>query len=148
MNRLICVSAGALALAACGGGGGGTDGGTPTDGGAAKGEYKLTVNAFTPHDGKKVLLKVKDATSGATLGGPVNATVSAGTANLTVPAVLETGKTYRVDFFVDNDNNGACDACGTAGGDHAWRRSVAGNAAGVSETFPHDTNWTPAVAPF
>jgi hypothetical protein len=125
----------------CGDSSGGGDGGS-------KGDYTLNLTSFTPHNGENIMLKVKSS-DGATTLGEADADIASGTATLTVPGVLEEGKTYRVDFFADTDGDGIYDepTSSTDFPNHSWRRTVTGKSAGVTESFPHDADWTD-ISPF
>ena len=66
----------------------------------AKGDYKLNLTDFAAHATEASYLKIKDATGATTLAS-VNTTVDAkGSATFDVPAILDEGTTYRVDFAI------------------------------------------------
>jgi hypothetical protein len=122
---------------------------------AAKGDYKLNLTAFAPHASEATYLKIKDASGATTIASAMTTIDATGMGSFTVPAVLDEGVTYRVDFFCDHTP-----ASGTGGAyvpptpgnpptfnDHSWRRMVVGKSAGVVESFPHDSNWTD-ISPF
>jgi hypothetical protein len=131
MNRIAIVLCLTVAGSACGGS-------------SAPGDYTLNLTGFIPHVGKTVLLKVKDPLgdggSGATEGVQASITIASdATAQVKAIGVFKDGRLYNVDFFVDNNDNGACDNCGQATGEHAWRRQVNGKTApGVFDNFAHD----------
>ncbi len=122
---------------------------------AAKGDYKLSLTAFAPHASEAVYLKIKDASGATTIASTMTTVDAAGTASITLPAALEDGTTYRVDFFCDHtpaSGTGGAYVPPTAGNpptfnDHSWRRMVVGKSAGVTETFAHDANWVD-ISPF
>lgn len=136
----------ALLLASC------SSSSTPT---AAKGDYKLSLTAFAPHASEAAYLKIKDATGATTIASAMTTIDAAGMATFSLPASLDDGTTYRVDFFCDHTP-----ASGTGGAyvpptpgtpptfnDHSWRRMVVGKSGVVAETFAHDSNWTD-ISPF
>jgi hypothetical protein len=122
---------------------------------ATKGTYTLELTAYDPHVGQRVFLKVKDATGATTLGSAQATVSSTGTATLSVANVLESGKRYRADWFVDSvpagSPNGTYDPpTGPLPGgiqDHSWRNEFPGSATGVTQSRSHDTNWSD-LSPF
>jgi hypothetical protein len=113
--------------------------------GAGKSDYVLKLTGYGPHAGSIVRMKLK---AGDKVSDAVSATVAQdGTATLKVEEATETGVNYNVDWFVDNNDNGACDSCGTASGEHAWRKTHLGGIGEHTDTHSHDTDFTD-IAPF
>ncbi|MEO6419439.1 MAG: hypothetical protein ABIP39_08545 [Polyangiaceae bacterium] len=141
--KVLCL---ALVLAGC------SSSSTTT---AAKGDYKLNLTAFAPHASEAAYLKIKDATGATTIASTMTTIDATGNATFVLPAALDVGTTYRVDFFCDHtpaSGTGGAYVPPTAGtpptfNDHSWRRMVVGTSAGVVESFAHDSNWTD-ISPF
>jgi hypothetical protein len=110
-----------------------------------KGDFTLNLNAYDPHNGGTVRLKLKEA--GTMVGSAVSATVTAGSASLVVADVLESGKSYNADWFIDNNSDGTCDPCGVGSGEHAWRLPVTSTGADQALSHTHNTTFT-NIAPF
>ncbi len=128
----------ALALAACG-----------TD--APRGGLTLNLSGFSAHAGKKVEFKVKDSSGASTLGGKADTVPPSGLLTLQVAGVFETGKNYRVDFYLDTDASNSytppVQGPPIQYPDQQWRLPVTGNNAGVSLDFSYNTTWTD-ISPF
>ena len=123
---------------------------------AAKGDYKLSLTGYAPHASEPVFLKIKNAAGTTTIASTMGTIDAQGLATLSIPAVLEDGTAYRVDFYCDHTPADGSSAYvpPTAGtpptfNDHSWRRMVVGKSAapGVVESFAHDANWTD-ISPF
>ena len=123
---------------------------------AAKGDYKLSLTGFAPHGNEPVFMKIKNAAGTTTIASQMTMVDSQGLASFSIPAILDDGTTYRVDFYCDHTPADGSTAYvpPTPGSpptfnDHSWRRMVVGKAAapGVVETFAHDANWTD-ISPF
>jgi len=84
-------------------------------------QNSLTVNfsMMSPHVGDDVWLAVIEAESMVEVGR----TYSEGalTFVMEIPEILEEGKSYHVDFFADENENGHYDP---PGADHAWRLEI------------------------
>jgi len=81
----------------------------------------LTVNfsMMSPHVGDDIWLAVIEADSKVEVGRTY--AEGALTFVMEIPEILEDGKSYHVDFFADENNNGHYDP---PGADHAWRLEI------------------------
>jgi hypothetical protein len=98
----------------------------------------LTLNGFALHQGQKFTLWIKEGTTLVGMGEIASLT-NAASQMLTVSNVVEAGKTYNLDYWVDYNDNGVCDTQPT---DHSWRNSTGVISGNFSFTKTHDTNWT------
>jgi hypothetical protein len=114
------------------------------------GTYTLSLTHFEPQNGNTVRLHVKSSSDATAVLAEASGTVANGQLTFVVPNVLETGKTYTVDFYADANGNGSYDPP-TGNPPHfvdpSWRRTVEGNTAGENETFAYDEVWVD-VSPF
>lgn len=103
-----------------------------------KHRLRVRFSGMTPHLGQMLTLYVRDLETGTYLDTVV--LVSIADADFDLEShIVETGRTYQVDFFADHNGNNSYDAPPT---DHAWRL-VTGVAMGdVDLEFIHNTNFT------
>jgi len=118
---------------------------------APKGGLTVNYTGFDAFSGKKIELRVKDSGGSSRLGTATTTVTANGTFTLQVAGVLEAGKNYRADFYLDTNANN--DYTAPVQGppiqypDQQWRLPVTGNVAGVQVDFAYNTNWTD-ISPF
>lgn len=101
-------------------------------------KYNLTLNfsGMNPHDGQTLYLYLKESDSGS----EVYSTQAMVSPSFSIQApVLETGKSYFVDFYSDHNSNGTYDA---PPADHAWRLQLNSVANDTVLSFVHNTSFT------
>jgi len=109
----------------------------------ADGTLVMAFEGMDPHIGQRLELRVVDR---ATLAEQARLTLPAvpmGSFELEIDGLTE-GSAYRVDFYVDFDEDGAYDPPPV---DHAWRLEIDALAAGEVLTFAHDTDFTDIAWP-
>lgn len=104
----------------------------------------LTVNfsMMSPHVGDNIWLSVVE-TESMTEVGRTHA-IGELVFVMEIPGILEDGKSYQVDFFADENNNGHYDP---PGADHAWRLTIDDAQGDETLEFSHqiaftDVEWT------
>ncbi|MEZ4647901.1 MAG: hypothetical protein R3E97_03795 [Candidatus Eisenbacteria bacterium] len=112
-----------------------TDIGSP----AGEGDFSLVLTGMTPHVGQLFELRVKDTETGQTVGQYRLGAVLGADFTVDIPGVIETGRSYTVDFYADMNGDGEYDA---PPADHAWRETGVGTASGLTVAFTHATNFT------
>ncbi|WP_167611509.1 plastocyanin/azurin family copper-binding protein [Maribellus sediminis] len=106
--------------------------------------YKLMLNfmSMNPHVGQMMNLRVVDQSSME----EVYRTSTMVTADFMLHAeVLESGKSYYIDFFADHNGNGMYDAPPT---DHAWRLELNDAMGDTTLNFTHNTGFTDIMWPY
>lgn len=100
--------------------------------------YKLTVNfaGMNPHVGETLWVAVVEQST-KTEVARVKKTIE--TSFSLEFDVLQPGKSYNIDLFSDDNDNGKYDVPPT---DHAWRLQVNNVTGNTSVDFSHDTNFT------
>lgn len=122
-------------------GGGGDTGGGDTGGG--NGDFTINFTGYGPHDTQNYELAVFD---GATMVGTVQTGMAAATFSVTIPGIIEAGKSYTVRWWIDLNGDGMCSAIPD---DHMWELTgQMGTATGLTITHPHDTDWTDVCPSF
>ncbi len=93
-----------------------------TDIGTLAGLFNFEMNfdaAFGVHGtGKLVELRVADSLTGQTVGLYRKGIFGSGVQQIIIPGVLRSNRTYRIDFYADQNGNSKYEAPPT---DHAWR---------------------------
>lgn len=84
-------------------------------------------------------LRVIDKDSKQLVGRYVLGKIAGATFSLKLPGIIQSGHSYNVDFFVDENGNGDYDAPPT---DHAWRVTQDATASGLTVAFAHSTTYT------
>jgi hypothetical protein len=114
------------------------------------GDFTMDFTGFTPHLGHTFYLKVVDNVTGQTVGTLTPRVVTNDAFSVSLPGIIDQGKTYRVDFAADVDGNGTIDRSpdGTpAGVDHTWRKTFTAAGPDLTASFVHDVAWTD-ITPF
>jgi hypothetical protein len=128
------------ALLACGGEGG------PAP--ATKGTYVLHLLGYGAYAGRRMALKLKDESGETTYATYQGSIQPDGTRTITLEEVLETGKRYRVDHYIDLDNSGGYTRpVGSSFADPSWRRTIVGDANGFEDYHTNTSSWTD-ISPF
>jgi hypothetical protein len=106
----------------------------------AKYDVTLTLINYDLHAGLLFTLYVKEL-PGDTLAamGTIASLANQASQAITLTKAVTAGKSYNLDFWVDYNNNKACDAPPT---DHAWRMATGVISGNYSVAKTHDTNWT------
>jgi len=96
---------------------------------------------FAPHNGDVLSVVVVEAGTGALIGGD-SITVSDGQFAFLWPDALEAGKDYRIDFYSDFNESGACEPPPE---DHVWRIDVPAVEGDVSILYTHAADFNAAA---
>jgi hypothetical protein len=120
------------------------DGGMTDDTGSASVDFEMTLMGY-PHDGQNVELVVFEAGT-ANVVSSLGGTIAGMELVLSDTGQLQDGGSYDIHWYVDVNENGACDP---PPDDHAWGmlEQVAG-ATGLSLSHVHDANWVDACGNF
>jgi hypothetical protein len=81
-------------------------------------------------------LRVIDAATMQLVGRYVLGRVPGATMRLALPGIVKSGRGYDIEFFVDENGNGAFDPPPT---DHAWRLTQQATSSGLTVHFTHNT---------
>lgn len=115
---------------------------------STKGRYTLDLFGYTAFAGRRMQLKLKSADGSVTLASYQGSIRPDGTRTIVFEEVLEEDVVYRVDHFIDLDNNDAyTPPSGTDFSDPSWRRMVTGRVDGVYDLHTADNDWTD-ISPF
>lgn len=117
--------------------------------GAGKGTYTVRLFGFPELErGRILFLKLKPASGAGVLASFQGAVPPAGERTIVLPGVLEDGKAYHVDYFVDVDGDGAyTPPQGQSFADPSWRILLTGSRDGVTDSHAHDGNFID-ISPF
>ena len=104
-------------------------------------DFTLTLIGFQSfHAGRLFEVHVVERSTCRTVGLYRTPVPDAESFSVTIPAIIEAGTVYQVDFYVDANGNGTYDPPST---DHAWRLvDQEAMTTGLAIDFPHDTNFT------
>ena len=102
--------------------------------------YLLTINFLnmTPHVGQMLNLKVYDESDNSMIGEYHLESIPSPDFHAALPGIM-TGRSYRIDFYADHNNNGSYDM---PPADHAWRMELINVVTDTALTFTHNTNFT------
>lgn len=106
----------------------------------AQGPYDLTVklNGMNPHVGQMLPLRVLELPDSIQVAADTVDTLEV-IDSLTFQGILDSGKSYLVDFFADLNKNGQYDA---PPADHAWRETLDSVQANQTILFTHHIAFT------
>jgi hypothetical protein len=111
-------------------------------------DLTFTGAGFDVHNGLRFEVVVSRADTKAVLThAVVDAldTGAAGTFSYTWTGLLEMGKAYSVDYYVDVNKSGGCDGPPT---DHVWHRDVPAVTDNATLAVTHDTTWVDVCQSF
>jgi hypothetical protein len=101
--------------------------------------FTFHATGMTPHVGQRFELRVIVAETGQVVGLYQLGAVPAATFDITIPGIIASSGTYRIDFWADENTNGRFDPPPT---DHSWRMTGTGSASGLAVSFTHNTDFT------
>lgn len=142
--RLAFIALALSALALLGSGCGGTNNV------GSLGNFVMAFSGFGPHVGRDFYLKVVDLGANTTVGLSTPTAIASEGFSVSLNNIINSGRNYRIDFWVDVDDNGTLDrspAGNPAGVDASWRRTATGTDTGIALTFANDTNYQD-ITPF
>jgi hypothetical protein len=102
-------------------------------------DFVLSATDMDPHVGQLFEVRVFEEDSGRLVGRYVLGEVETADFEVTLPGILESGTSYRVDFYADLSEDGNYDA---PPADHAWRETAEADANGLTIEFEHNTTFT------
>ncbi|MBI5507542.1 MAG: hypothetical protein HY903_02195, partial [Deltaproteobacteria bacterium] len=104
-------------------------------------DLSITGSGFTPHNGQVLSLALS-------VDGTIQArravVVTNGGFAMTLPAGLELGRSYRIDYYVDRDRDGICSPP-TLAGDHGWSSTISVVSGAVDLALTHSISFDAAV---
>lgn len=139
---LLASSIALLALAGSGCGG--------TKNVGNRGNFVMSFSGFGAHIGQNFFLKVVDVAAGSTVGIATPTAIAASGISITLPGIIDSGREYRVDFWVDMNGDGILDRSPNGnppGVDASWRETGTATSSGLALTFAHNTNFVD-ITPF
>jgi hypothetical protein len=102
-------------------------------------DFTFNASGMTPEMNKPLELRVIDKDSKQLVGRYVLGSIAGATFSLKLPGIIQSGHSYNVDFFTDENVNGEYDAPPT---DHAWRVTQDANSSGLTVAFAYSTSYT------
>jgi hypothetical protein len=102
-------------------------------------DFTFNASGMTPELNNPLELRVIDADSKQLVGRYVLGSISGATFSLELAGIIQSGHSYQVDFFTDENGNGDYDAPPT---DHAWRVMQDATAGGLTVAFAYSTSYT------
>jgi plastocyanin len=99
-------------------------------------DMTLNLTGMTPHVGQEIYIALVDAETGNVIDRESEIVQESFSVLL---SGVESGSSYRVDFFTDHNGNGFYDA---PPADHAWRLEVPAASGGEVLNFAHNTEFT------
>ena len=107
----------------------------------ATGPFNLTINfsGMTPNIGQMFRLRVVEQSTGSSVKDTTIASLTTANFQIAFPKILESGKSYNIDFYIDLNQNGVYD---TPPVDHAWRLTVSSPTADVTLAFSPNSSYT------
>ncbi|MCX6152176.1 MAG: T9SS type A sorting domain-containing protein [Ignavibacteriales bacterium] len=106
-----------------------------------KWKYLLTMQftGMTPHIGQLLELRVIDDSTQIEFGRTRIESIPSADFNINLPVLWSDRANYKVEFYVDFNNNGLYDALPT---DHAWEIKFNNSFNDATVNFAHNTNFT------
>lgn len=148
-HSLALMAALLLPTVGCGGGGGAmspdaaaSDAAAPVDAPMSSGRHDLRLrgSGYAPHAGQTIYAAL--VSSGGSVLERAQAVVTGSSYEIAFAGALETGASYRIDYYADHDGDGRCSA---PPADHVWQTAVPSVTDDVVIEDPHDAAFAPAA---